>query len=218
MNFIYDEQSNRQAFIDSIYPVGSVYISINNTNPADIFGGVWNMVSEGLVPISAGTGYVAGQQYGQPSVTLTREQMPVHNHGSDEQYESGSSTGSTGSAGSHSHVVSDLAPYDQGNWWAGNVHAGSKSDGNCGYPGYLGWQNENHGGWKYLKRPATTSSISSSLRDKNWHSVDSQGAHTHTIPRDGGKNIGTAESPNYQTQPVDIHQPSMAFYMWIRVS
>lgn len=189
-------EEHEASMLDKICGVGEVLMTTREGNPADWLGrGTWEALPEGLVPISAGATYLVGQQYGQGTVTLTKEQMPAHDHG-----------GATGDVENHSHTVSDLAPYDQGNWWAGNVHAGSKSDGNCGYPGYLGWQNENHGGWKYLKRPATTSSISSSLRDKDWHSVDGQGAHGHTVNSEGSGN------------PIDIHQPSIAYYFWRRTA
>lgn len=32
-------------FIDVVYPVGSVYININSTSPATLFGGTWQAIS-----------------------------------------------------------------------------------------------------------------------------------------------------------------------------
>ena len=29
------------------YPVGAVYISVNNTNPSELFGGTWELYTEG---------------------------------------------------------------------------------------------------------------------------------------------------------------------------
>ena len=34
--------------IDIVYPVGSIYISSNTTNPSNTFGGTWEEVSVGL--------------------------------------------------------------------------------------------------------------------------------------------------------------------------
>lgn len=38
---------NDQSLLDLIYPVGSVYISTNDTSPASIFGGTWSQISQG---------------------------------------------------------------------------------------------------------------------------------------------------------------------------
>lgn len=36
---------------DKIYPVGSIYMSVNNTNPSTLFGGTWVSWGSGKVPI-----------------------------------------------------------------------------------------------------------------------------------------------------------------------
>lgn len=38
---------NNTAFIDLVYPVNSIYISINNTSPASLFGGSWEALPDG---------------------------------------------------------------------------------------------------------------------------------------------------------------------------
>lgn len=42
---IYDYLDNMSA-IDRIYPVGSIYMSINNTNPSELFGGEWEAIED----------------------------------------------------------------------------------------------------------------------------------------------------------------------------
>lgn len=34
-----------------VYPVGSIYMSVNNTNPATLFGGTWTAWGSGRVPV-----------------------------------------------------------------------------------------------------------------------------------------------------------------------
>lgn len=50
-------------YINNIYPVGSVYISINNTDPASLFGGTWEQIKDTFL-LSAGDTYQAGSTGG----------------------------------------------------------------------------------------------------------------------------------------------------------
>ena len=45
----------KSALIDMIYPVNSIYLSIDNTNPGDIFGGTWVSFGEGQTLIGVDT-------------------------------------------------------------------------------------------------------------------------------------------------------------------
>ena len=49
--------------IDTIYPVGSIYMSINNTNPSTLFGGTWEQIQDTFL-LSAGSTYTAGDTGG----------------------------------------------------------------------------------------------------------------------------------------------------------
>ncbi len=65
--------------INKIYPVGSIYISYNSTNPSSFLGGIWENYGSGRVlkGISSGT---AGTTGGSNTVTLTAENLPSHRH------------------------------------------------------------------------------------------------------------------------------------------
>ena len=49
---------------DKIYPVGSVYMSINSTDPTNLFGGVWEQIKDRFL-LSAGNTYTAGSTGGK---------------------------------------------------------------------------------------------------------------------------------------------------------
>lgn len=65
--------------LDVIYPVGSIYMSMNSTNPATLFGGTWEQIQNTFL-LAAGTGYTAGTTGGEASHTLTVDEMPSHKH------------------------------------------------------------------------------------------------------------------------------------------
>lgn len=73
--------SVRKNLIDIIYPVGSIYISTNSTNPKNIWGGQWSPI-EGRFLLGANNTYSAGTTGGAATVTLTTNQIPKHTHGS----------------------------------------------------------------------------------------------------------------------------------------
>ena len=66
--------------IDNVYPVGSIYMSANATNPASLFGGTWAALDDGRVLIGAGAAYPAGSTGGEATHTLTTNEMPSHTH------------------------------------------------------------------------------------------------------------------------------------------
>lgn len=65
--------------MDIVYPVGSIYQSMNNTSPASSIGGTWSAIS-GRFLLGANSTYSAGSQDGEATVTLTVNQMPSHIH------------------------------------------------------------------------------------------------------------------------------------------
>ena len=63
----------------SIYPIGAIYITLNQTNPGTVFGGTWEQI-EGKFLLSASSAYTAGSTGGEETVTLTKDKMPKHSH------------------------------------------------------------------------------------------------------------------------------------------
>ena len=63
----------------TIYPVGSIYMSVNATSPQTLFGGTWEQVKDRFL-LGAGSTYTAGSTGGEANVTLTEDQMPQHTH------------------------------------------------------------------------------------------------------------------------------------------
>lgn len=65
--------------IDSIYPVGSIYMSVNSTNPQTLFGGTWQRI-QGRFLFAADSKHAAGSTGGEETHQLTVDEMPSHTH------------------------------------------------------------------------------------------------------------------------------------------
>lgn len=73
------------------YPVGAIYLSVNDTNPATLFGGTWERIG-GRFLLGADDTYTAGSTGGEAEHTLTIDEMPKHNHEIDNLNASGNAT------------------------------------------------------------------------------------------------------------------------------
>lgn len=61
---------------DLVYPIGSLYLSINSTHPADLFGGEWEQIQDRFL-LGASDTYSGGTTGGEAAHILTEEEMPV---------------------------------------------------------------------------------------------------------------------------------------------
>lgn len=66
--------------VDAVYPVGSIYMSVNETSPAELFGGTWEQI-HGRFLLGADATYPAGSTGGEATHSLTISEMPSHTHG-----------------------------------------------------------------------------------------------------------------------------------------
>ena len=82
--------------LDNVYPVGSIYMNVNSTNPGTLFGGTWEQI-QGKFLLGMSSSYPAGSQGGEATHTLTESEMPSHN-------------------GHLSAGIAGTAPYEKGNY------------------------------------------------------------------------------------------------------
>lgn len=72
------------ALLALIYPVGSIYMSVNDTNPATFLGGTWVRWGQGRVPVGVDENDTifeeAGKEGGEQKHRLTIDEMPNHRH------------------------------------------------------------------------------------------------------------------------------------------
>jgi hypothetical protein len=59
------------------WPIGSIYMSVNSTNPASLFGGTWEALSERFL-IGASSSYPAGSTGGSSTHTISKSELPSY--------------------------------------------------------------------------------------------------------------------------------------------
>jgi len=113
-NKVTAKQSDDSSIFDKIYPIGSIYFSINSTNPSTLFGGTWVAWGTGRVPVGINTSdtnfNTVEKTGGAATITLTSSQIPSHSHGLNSHTHSFSAT--TDSKGGHTHKIG--ADFDGG--------------------------------------------------------------------------------------------------------
>lgn len=97
---------------DHAHPVGSQYVTFEDDDPADLFGGEWRKLEDAFV-LASGRRAV-GATGGAEEVALTVAQMPDHAHASPQHTHTFS--GTTQSGGAHSH----RAKMPWGRDWSGD--------------------------------------------------------------------------------------------------
>lgn len=90
----------------TVYPVGSIYMSINETSPASLFGGTWEQLQDRFL-LGAGNSYALGSTGGEATHKLTDNELPqikgsIAMRGADSTYSS-----VIGSSGVFSNATED---------------------------------------------------------------------------------------------------------------
>jgi hypothetical protein len=77
-------QVDGKSLLNLIYPIGSIYMSVNSTNPSLLFGGTWVAWGAGRVPVGIDTSqteFATIEKTGGEKIhTLTESELPSHQH------------------------------------------------------------------------------------------------------------------------------------------
>lgn len=93
---------------ETIYPIGSIYMSVNNVNPSTVFGGTWEQIKDKFL-LACGDTYNNGATGGEATHTLTSDEMPSHNHGYDKATGADDHVLTENEMPSHKHMANILA-------------------------------------------------------------------------------------------------------------
>lgn len=68
---------------DLICPVGGIYLSVSDRDPALLFGGSWERIEDCFL-LAAGEKHAAGETGGEEAHVLSLEELPAHQHKAQE--------------------------------------------------------------------------------------------------------------------------------------
>lgn len=189
----HDTYVTKSDFINLIYPVGSIYISTNSTEPATLFGGTWARIQDTFL-LMAGDTYTAGSTGGSATMAHTHSQV-AGTTGGPSNNTSGSTALTVANLPSHYHEL-PAHTWAWGNQSANNticiretVRAESVTSGN--------YMHSLQGNWNY--------SLSTGSGTGHTHTLSS---HTHSISA-----TTTGGASNTDNMP-----PYLVVYCWKRTA
>ena len=209
---------------DMLYPVGSIYLSASDANPATLFGGTWQRI-EGRFLYASDDAHEAGTTGGSNDAVVvshthsgTAASNGAHTHsatadsaGSHNHSISGGShshTASTNSTGSHSHSYGEslLAEGEQ----PGDVNATTKYQPH--WYVHLETSTASAGSHSHSVTVANSSSHS--------HTVGSGGSHSHDVTvGNGGSHSHTVTVSAAGESATDKNMPAyLSVYAWRRTA
>lgn len=99
--------------VDLFYPIGSIYMSTDTTNPQSRFTGTYWLPIYNRFLLGAGDTYKAGTMGGEATHTLTRSEIPSHYHDEYLGNDGGSDSAPSGYSG-----WPNIAYTSNKTWWA----------------------------------------------------------------------------------------------------
>ncbi len=69
------KDNNEPIYPCPYFPIGSIYLSLNSTNPSTYFGGAWELLKDRFL-IGAGNTYTANSTGGNKTITIAQNNLP----------------------------------------------------------------------------------------------------------------------------------------------
>lgn len=128
--------------LNKAYPVGSIYLSVSNTNPKDLFGGTWvKMTGAFLYGAVNSVGNGNGTGTATNSHTLTEAQMPKHRHvGLYDGSTSIERKGGYGTGTAHNGTINEMGEHNWETITTGYTGSGQGHSHNIPYIGVWVWK------------------------------------------------------------------------------
>ena len=175
-NYVVGENKSLRLLIDAVYPVGSIYMSVNDVNPSTLFGGTWVAWGNGRVPVGVNASdsnfNTVEKTGGASTVALSTAQMPSHTHTGPSHTHSVS--GHTHSVPNHAHSIPNHSHWA----YTGTAATTQMVLCNCGENPNLILRGNNH-------VAATNNNVASTVTIDSGANLPG-GNHTHPVTIESG--------------------------------
>ena len=193
LNWLYGQLQDTAS---KLYPVGSVYISFNATDPSTLFGGTWQRLKDTFL-LANGDSYAPNTTGGSATKTIDVNNLPAHTHSCSTVENHTHTRGTMNITGTYDFGCDDDRIYKDafcsGSFVAGATWADTRNR--------LSWSNATSPSTAYNWRKMDFNA------SKSWSGETSpNGEHTHTIGNTGSG------------LPLNIMPPYKTVYMWRRTA
>ena len=209
--------------MNMVYPIGSIYMSVNATSPASLFGGTWEQIQDRFL-LAAGSTYSAGSTGGSATHTHTiaHTHTMAHTHTLSHTHTTpATTTGGTAISvaqmPSHMHEIKGVS-------WAGNLGIAITRPGATDSDGsWFAIQDYAHDTNYHYSTPAGSNSSLYAVAN------GSGSAHTHsqvatttnsqnTATTSAASNATTSASSAANSGSASTLPPYLTVYMWKRTA
>ena len=113
------DKNNNKCYPNPYWPIGSIFLSMNNTNPSTYFGGTWQLIGQGRTLVGVDTGQT---EFNTVNKTGGHKELQSHTH---------SFSATTSWGGDHTHNMNASAT-----WWGESGYANTNGAWATGYRFY----------------------------------------------------------------------------------
>ena len=184
----------KKELLNEVYPIGSIYISYNSTNPSSLFGGTWQNYGDGRVLKGISSGQ-AGKTGGSSTTTLNMSNIPAHTHTYDKANDN---------TGSHTLTIDEMPSHNHEFVEGGYAFVFLSNANHKDLPIEMGFS-KNETGWL-------------TGNNKNSSKIASTGGnsgHTHPIST---TLTSTGSSGSTSPTAISVEDPYITVYMWRRTA
>lgn len=185
------------------YPVGSIYLSVNSTNPGTLFGGTWEQIKDKFI-LACGSTYANGATGG----------ASTHTHSID---------GHTHTSAGHTHTIASHTHTSAAHTHGAGSYAAAVNISDAGQI-YIGVSSSGYTASKYKR--GGNGGYATGSNDSNSSGAYVYGTSGSTTPgATGGKSLttnsttpGATGSTSLTTKSASNLPPYLAVYVWKRVA